>query len=122
LAREDAGMSKHETPMTRWYWQQVGGTLITADRLLRAFLNSDFSQPAGTIIGIEEELRGELVPGCPDLLARVDLLVETDDALIVQDFKTSRSSWSNDHVIGLQLRISESSRRCDGIRRLGACL
>src|SRR5262245_4037237 len=21
-------MSKHETPMTRWYWQQVGGTLI----------------------------------------------------------------------------------------------
>jgi hypothetical protein len=21
-------VSKHETPMTRWYWQQVGGTLI----------------------------------------------------------------------------------------------
>jgi hypothetical protein len=21
-------MSKHETPMTHWYWQQVGGTLI----------------------------------------------------------------------------------------------
>ncbi|MCA1716187.1 MAG: hypothetical protein LC781_04755 [Actinobacteria bacterium] len=21
-------MSKHETPMTRWYWQQTGGTLI----------------------------------------------------------------------------------------------
>ena len=21
-------MSKHETPMTRWYWKQVGGTLI----------------------------------------------------------------------------------------------
>ena len=21
-------MSKHETPMTRWYWQQVGGTLV----------------------------------------------------------------------------------------------
>ena len=21
-------MSKHETPMTRWYWQSVGGTLI----------------------------------------------------------------------------------------------
>ncbi len=21
-------MSKHETPMTRWYWEQVGGTLI----------------------------------------------------------------------------------------------
>jgi hypothetical protein len=21
-------MSKHETPMTRWYWQHVGGTLV----------------------------------------------------------------------------------------------
>lgn len=21
-------MSKHETPMTRWYWRQVGGTLV----------------------------------------------------------------------------------------------
>jgi len=21
-------MSKHETPMTRWYWEQIGGTLI----------------------------------------------------------------------------------------------
>ena len=21
-------MSKHETPITRWYWQQVGGTLV----------------------------------------------------------------------------------------------
>jgi len=24
----DSVMSKLETPMTRWYWQQVGGTLI----------------------------------------------------------------------------------------------
>ena len=31
----------------------------------------------------------------PDLLGRIDLLVETDDAVIVQDFKTSRSSWSD---------------------------
>ena len=21
-------MPKHETPMTRWYWKQVGGTLV----------------------------------------------------------------------------------------------
>jgi len=28
-------MSKHETPMTRWYWQQVGGTLIEEFRAVR---------------------------------------------------------------------------------------
>ena len=28
LACLEKAMSKLETPMTRWYWQQVGGTLI----------------------------------------------------------------------------------------------
>jgi len=47
-----------------------------ADRLLRVFAQSAFAQPKGVIIGVEEELRGEILPGCPDLLARVDLMVD----------------------------------------------
>lgn len=70
-----------------------------ADRMLRAFQKSDFARPEGHIIAIEEELRGELVPGMPDLLARVDLIVDTGDELVVSDFKTSRSAWSADHVM-----------------------
>jgi hypothetical protein len=62
-----------------------------AERMLRAFQNSEAAQPGGTIIGIEEEFRGELVPGLPDLLARVDLLVDAGDALVITDFKTSKS-------------------------------
>ena len=65
-----------------------------ADRLLRAFLDSDLSGPVGRIIGIEEELRGCLIDGVPDLLARLDLLTESDEAITVTDFKTSRSAWS----------------------------
>jgi putative RecB family exonuclease len=64
-----------------------------ADRVLSAFWVSDLAQPVGRVIGVEEELRGNLVPGVPDFLARIDLLIETDDALIVRDFKTSRSRW-----------------------------
>ena len=45
-----------------------------------------------------KELRGEIIPGCPDLLARVDLLIESDDALILADFKTSRGTWGADKV------------------------
>ena len=67
-----------------------------AGRMLKAFLESDLTQQKGRIIGVEEELRGELSPEIPDLLGRVDLLLETDDSVIVQDFKTSRSAW-NDH-------------------------
>lgn len=69
-----------------------------ADRLLRAFLDSDFARPTGRIIGVEEEFRGSIIPGAPPLLARLDLLTETDDAITVTDFKTARSAWSNQQV------------------------
>jgi putative RecB family exonuclease len=70
-----------------------------AERTLRAFLASDWANPQGTIIGVEEELRGALVPGCPDMLGRIDLLIDADDELVLTDFKTSRSDWSEGHVI-----------------------
>lgn len=61
--------------------------------MLRVFLNSPLARPGGTIIGVEEELRGPIVDGIPDLLGRLDLLINTDDGLAVIDFKTSRSRW-----------------------------
>jgi len=69
-----------------------------ADRVLRAFERSAIARPEGRIIAVEEELRGELVPGIPDLLARIDLLIETDDALHLLDLKTARTSWNEDNV------------------------
>ena len=35
------------------------------------------------------------MPGLPDLLGRIDLVLETDEAIVIQDFKTSRSTWSD---------------------------
>jgi putative RecB family exonuclease len=69
-----------------------------ADRVLTAFLNSELARPEGEVLGIEEELRGEVVPGCPDLLARIDLIFETRDAVIIRDYKTSRRPWSADQA------------------------
>ncbi len=69
-----------------------------AVKSLDVFLKSDFAHPQGEILGVEEELRGVVVPGCPELLARVDLLVDTGTELVVTDFKTSRSSWSEEKV------------------------
>jgi CRISPR/Cas system-associated exonuclease Cas4 (RecB family) len=71
---------------------------LLADKVLKAFLVSNLAQPEGVIIGVEEELRGPVIPGCPELLARVDLMVETKAELVVTDFKTSRRSWSIDQV------------------------
>ena len=68
-------------------------------RMLQKFLNSDLIQPEGRIIGIEEEFRGAPILGLPYLLGYVDLLLETDDAVIVRDFKTSRSAWDQQQAV-----------------------
>ncbi len=49
-------------------------------------------------MGVEEEIRGMLVEGVPDLLGRIDLLSEDDDTLVVTDIKTSRGKWSPEQV------------------------
>ena len=67
---------------------------LLAERMLQAFVASDLSRPAGSILGIEEELQGSVIADCPDLLARLDLMVETEEAVVVTDFKTARSRWS----------------------------
>lgn len=69
-----------------------------AERMLRTFQASSLARPQGPIVGVEEELRGQLIPGLPDLVARLDLVVDEGDVLKVTDFKTARASWSQEHV------------------------
>ena len=85
-----------------------------ADRMLTAFRENPASTSDDTVIGIEEELRGELIPGVPDLLARIDLLTTTSDALVITDFKTSRSRWSQNQAENSSSQLllySELARR-----------
>ena len=74
--------------------ESIDGIGQMAERLLRAFQQSEVARPQGRILGVEEELRGRLATTVPDLLARIDLLVETDDALVITDLKTARSRWT----------------------------
>jgi hypothetical protein len=52
----------------------------------------------GRVLGVEEEIRGMLVDGVPDLFGRVDLLTEDSEALVITDIKTSRGKWSPEQV------------------------
>ena len=65
----------------------------TGIRMLKAFSESDLASPPGTIIGIEEILSGTIHPELPTLTARLDLCYVTDYALVVIDWKSSRSRW-----------------------------
>lgn len=69
-----------------------------ARRMLEAFQQSAAARPAGILLGIEEELTGELVTGVPQMLARIDLLVDQGDELLLVDFKTARCRWSDDQA------------------------
>ena len=69
-----------------------------AARMLTAFLSSPAASVQGRVLGVEEEIRGMLVEGVPDLYGRVDLLTEDSDTLVVTDIKTSRGKWSAEQV------------------------
>jgi putative RecB family exonuclease len=64
-----------------------------AERVLTAFQQCPLANPSGQIVGVEEELRGRIVEECPELLARVDLLVDEGNELVVTDLKTAKSRW-----------------------------
>jgi putative RecB family exonuclease len=65
---------------------------VLAGKILTAFLASDLTSLDGTILAVEEELRGKLLDGVPELLGRIDLLLEDHDTISVVDFKTARSA------------------------------
>jgi CRISPR/Cas system-associated exonuclease Cas4 (RecB family) len=95
----NGGWQEHEGQQVQFGKGDDRNTLDDlARRMLTAFQTSELADPSGTIIGIEEELTGELVAGVPDLLARVDLLVDDRDALRLTDLKTARSRWSAEQV------------------------
>lgn len=69
-----------------------------AARMLTAFLSSPAASVHGRVLGVEEEIRGMLVEGVPDLYGRVDLLTEDSDSLVITDIKTSRSRWNAEQI------------------------
>jgi putative RecB family exonuclease len=97
--------------------QDIDSLHTLAGKIIASFLASSLASPKGTILGVEEELRVQLDPELPDLLARVDLVTQTDGALHVIDFKTSRSKWteqkaqeSGEQLLLYRLAVSRMSQ------------
>ena len=67
---------------------------LLATKMLTAFLKSPAASVQGRVLGVEEEIRGMLLEGVPDLYGRIDLVTEDNDRLVLTDFKTSRGKWS----------------------------
>jgi RecB family exonuclease len=90
---------KDRTRLVRFGKDENTNTLdALASRMLQAFATSELARPRGTILAVEETLRGNLIPGLPDLLGRVDLIVEEAEELLIADWKTSRARYSADQI------------------------
>ena len=98
LSEYRAGWQDHSLPIRFSKDEQAASFDDLAVRMLKAFSESDLSRPAGKIIAIEETLRGDLIPGLPDVLGRVDLIWETPQELVIADWKTARAKYSQDQV------------------------
>jgi putative RecB family exonuclease len=98
LAEYRLGWGERDLPIRFNKGEQISLFAPLAERMLTAFLQSDLAQPGGRILAVEETLRGEVIPGLPELLGRVDLILETPDELVIRDWKTSRSRYTQDQV------------------------
>ena len=92
--------------------------LELSQRMLAAFLESELAKPKGQVIGVEETLTGSISPDLPDLLARIDLIVQREDWVQVIDLKTSKSRWSehkaNQSADQLMLYAEMANQLSDG--------
>lgn len=69
-----------------------------AEAMLTAFLDSELAGPQGDVIAVEETLTETLCADLPDILCRVDQIVQVGKTLILRDFKTARNRWSEQKV------------------------
>jgi putative RecB family exonuclease len=89
----------HEPDKIQFGSSETRGSLdALAGKMLAAFLASPAASVQGRVLGVEEEIRGMLVEGVPDLYGRIDLVTEDSDSLVLTDFKTSRGKWSPDQA------------------------
>ena len=98
LAAYQEGWKEHSAPIRFGKDEDSESFSSLAERMLKAFSESEIAQPSGRILAVEESLRGQVIPGLPDLLGRVDLIVEEPDELVICDWKTSRARYTHDQV------------------------
>jgi CRISPR/Cas system-associated exonuclease Cas4 (RecB family) len=98
FAEYKAGWQEHTLPIRFSKDERADSFDNLAKRMLKAFSQSDLARPAGKILAVEETLRGALIPGLPDVLGRVDLILETSSELVIHDWKTARAKFTQDQV------------------------
>ena len=105
--------------------QDAESTAATARRMFEEFIVSPLATPTGVIIGIEESFKVKLADDLPHLAGRVDMITHEPESntLIITDFKTARSVWSQGHAEEQAEQLILYAQGCEPIaRQLGATI
>ena len=97
--------------------QDAESMTATARRMIEQFLASPHARPEGEIIGLEEPFRVGLDPDLPDLAGTVDMITRHGDELVVTDFKTARSMWTEESADDHAEQLTLYSQGCRPIAR-----
>lgn len=99
--------------------QDADTMAATGRRMLERFVDSPLARPDGEIIGIEESFRVRLGEHLPDLAGRVDMITYHPEQreLVITDFKTARSIWSQDHAEEQAEQLILYAQGCEPIAR-----
>jgi CRISPR/Cas system-associated exonuclease Cas4 (RecB family) len=99
VAEYRSGWDERQTAAIRFGKEEDEASLHgPAERMIRAFAGSELARTEHHIVAVEERLRGNIIPGIPDVVACVDLIVETPAELVITDWKTSRCRWNAEQV------------------------
>jgi putative RecB family exonuclease len=96
--REQVQAAQIQQPILFPKGEDAASLEAQAARMLQSFLASDLAQPVGRILGVEEQVRGDLSPQLPEIMGYADLIFETEEAVTVRDFKTAKAKWSQEQA------------------------
>jgi len=78
-------------------WSDAGKTQSNFEIAVRCGISLVGELPsvvAGEILAIEESFKTVIWPGLPPVVGRIDLATRNEAGLVLTDFKTTRSAWS----------------------------
>lgn len=90
---ESAGKTLHYSKS-----ENADGLLMQAERMLTAYLEHESRRQESQIIAVEHEATFTLSADLPPFVTRLDRVELCDGDLIITDFKTSKSPYSEDKI------------------------
>lgn len=113
LLRYRQAFEQQERFQIKYGMDDRAGLDMLASRMLRAFLRHPVTQEPGRILAVSQEVGGQLATSLPPWTGRVDLVAESQDELLLRDWRISRTSLTTDQIIDAWFSLALAAERLE---------